>query len=211
MTVIIDGSASAEFETPLPVAEGGTGVTASTGSGNVVLSASPTLTGTVTAAALTLTTPLPVASGGSVIKQIVNAQYTAVASGTTAMPYDDTIPQNTEGNEFMTLAITPTSATSKLKIDVAVNWAGRSTVRTTFALFQDSTADAIAAFTHQTSANEVMTTSFSHTMTSGTTSATTIKLRYGGTSGTVTMNGVLEVRKNGGVGASSITITEYTA
>ena len=163
------------------------------------------------AGAVTLATPLPVASGGSVIKQIVNAQYTAVASGTTAMPYDDTIPQNTEGNEFMTLAITPTSATSKLKIDVAVNWAGRSTVRTTFALFQDSTADAIAAFTHQTSANEVMTTSFSHTMTSGTTSATTIKLRYGGTSGTVTMNGVLEARKNGGVASSGITITEYTA
>ena len=49
MTTIIDGSASAEFETPLPVAEGGTGATASTGSGNVVLSASPTFTGTVTA------------------------------------------------------------------------------------------------------------------------------------------------------------------
>ena len=65
MTTIIDGSASAEFETPLPVAEGGTGVTASTGSGNVVLSASPTLTGTIGAAALTLTTPLPVASGGT--------------------------------------------------------------------------------------------------------------------------------------------------
>lgn len=48
MTVIIDGSASADFATPLPVAEGGTGATASTGSGNVVLSASPTLTGTVT-------------------------------------------------------------------------------------------------------------------------------------------------------------------
>ena len=65
MTVIIDGSASAEFETPLPVAEGGTGVATSTGSGNVVLSASPTLTGTIGAAALTLTTPLPVASGGT--------------------------------------------------------------------------------------------------------------------------------------------------
>ena len=65
MATIIDGSGSADFHTPLPVAEGGTGVTASTGSGNVVLSASPTLTGTVSAAALTLTTPLPVASGGT--------------------------------------------------------------------------------------------------------------------------------------------------
>ena len=56
MTVIIDGSASAEFETALPVAEGGTGTTASTGSGSNVLSASPTLTGTVSAALITSTT-----------------------------------------------------------------------------------------------------------------------------------------------------------
>jgi hypothetical protein len=53
MTTIIDGSGSAEFHTALPVAEGGTGATASTGSGNVVLSASPTLTGTVNTAAIT--------------------------------------------------------------------------------------------------------------------------------------------------------------
>ena len=56
MTTIIDGSGSAEFHTALPVAEGGTGATASTGSGNVVLSASPTLTGTLGAALITSTT-----------------------------------------------------------------------------------------------------------------------------------------------------------
>ena len=39
----------------LPVANGGTGVTSSTGTGSVVLSASPTLTGTVTVAELTAT------------------------------------------------------------------------------------------------------------------------------------------------------------
>ena len=39
----------------LPVANGGTGVTSSTGTGSVVLSASPTLTGTLTAAAVTIT------------------------------------------------------------------------------------------------------------------------------------------------------------
>ena len=44
------------MDTALPVAEGGTGATASTGSGNVVLSASPTLTGTLGAALITSTT-----------------------------------------------------------------------------------------------------------------------------------------------------------
>jgi len=40
----------------LPVANGGTGVTTSTGTGNTVLSASPTLTGTMTAATISATT-----------------------------------------------------------------------------------------------------------------------------------------------------------
>ena len=55
---------AAGLSATLAVGSGGTGVTSSTGSGNNVLSASPTLTGTIGAAALTLTTPLPVASGG---------------------------------------------------------------------------------------------------------------------------------------------------
>jgi hypothetical protein len=56
MPTVLSGSGSADFHTALPVTEGGTGATASTGSGNVVLSASPTLTGTVNAAAVTVTT-----------------------------------------------------------------------------------------------------------------------------------------------------------
>jgi len=39
MTTIIDGSGSADFATPLPVTEGGTGASASVGSGSVMLSA----------------------------------------------------------------------------------------------------------------------------------------------------------------------------
>lgn len=65
ITVIYDGT---QFQTSdalvplatgvtgtLPVANGGTGVTTSTGSGNNVLSTSPTLTGTMTTAAITAT------------------------------------------------------------------------------------------------------------------------------------------------------------
>ena len=44
----------------LPVANGGTGVTTSTGTGNTVLSASPTFTGTISAASLTLSGDLTV-------------------------------------------------------------------------------------------------------------------------------------------------------
>ena len=162
---------------------------------------------------VTLATPLPAASGGSVIAQIVNTQVSAVATGSTTMPHDDTIPQNTEGVEYMTLAITPTSATSKLRIDIVATGCYSSVNQITYALFQDSTADALAATGQMNdNLNWQYTTNLVHTMTSGTTSATTFKLRIGGTTGgTYTFNGKSAARKYGGVSASSITITEYTA
>lgn len=58
----------------LPVASGGTGVTTSTGSGNVVLSASPTFTGTISAADLTLSGNL-----------VVNGTTTTVNSTTVTL------------------------------------------------------------------------------------------------------------------------------
>lgn len=145
------------------------------------------------------------------ILQIVNYQTGAVATGTTAMPQDDTIPQNTEGNEFMSLSITPTSATNKLKIDVVYNvsWATSGT-NVQAALFQDSTANALIAQTIAIKdAANPSCGQFTYYMTAGTTSATTFKFRAGGNAGsTVTFNGASGVRLFGGVYYSSITITE---
>ncbi len=49
--------------------------------------------------------------------QVVYSNFSAVATGSTVFPQDDTIPQITEGNGFMSLDITPTSATNRLKIE----------------------------------------------------------------------------------------------
>tara|TARA_R110000803_G_scaffold40942_5_gene88237 strand:- start:1221 stop:1817 length:597 start_codon:yes stop_codon:yes gene_type:complete len=168
---------------------------------------------------VTLAHPLALAQGGSGavsvngIVQVVNTQVSAVASGTTTMPQDDTIPQNTEGNEYMTLAITPKHASNKLRIDiVSVDENNSAGNPTTYALFQDSTAGALAAWgnTHD-NINWLYTTNLTHYMTAGTTSATTFKLRIGGHSAsTTTFNGKTTGRLFGGVCASSITITEYS-
>lgn len=146
------------------------------------------------------------------IAQVVNTQTGAVATGTTVTPFDDTIPQNTEGDEYMTLAITPTNAASTLIIEVT--WVGSSSaaadVPLVVALFQDSTAGALAAAVErQTASAGEVTCNFIHKMTAGTVSATTFKVRAGGGSaGTVTFNGNSGARRLGGVMASSITITE---
>ena len=145
------------------------------------------------------------------VVQVVNVTDGAVATGTTVMPNDDTIPQNTEGDEYMTLAITPTSATNNLKIDIVANYADTGGNNSSAALFQDSTADALAAqFKSQAAAvNRGRVFYFTHFMVSGTTSSTTFKLRIGSDGGsTVTFNGASGAGIFGGVIASSITITE---
>ena len=152
------------------------------------------------------------ASAGAMV-QMVNVMDGAVAVGTTVMPKDDTIPQNTEGTEFITLAITPTSATNNLRIDVViVGSANANSASSGYALFQDTTAGALAAVFGRCSYNseDAGVVSFTHWMTAGTTSETTFKVRVGHTSGTsFTFNGYSAgTRIYGGVAASSITITE---
>jgi len=146
------------------------------------------------------------------IVQVVNTQTGAVATGTTVMPDDDTIPQLSEGVQFMSLSVTPTSATNKLKIDVVLFLSHSSTggeATLTAALFQDSSADALAAMQHTDPYNRARPISFTHYMTAGTTIATTFKVRAGcDVAGTSTFNGMSGGRRMGGIMASSITITE---
>lgn len=149
------------------------------------------------------------------IIQVVNTQTGAVATGTTLLPYDDTIPQNTEGDEYMTLAITPTNASNKLKIDVVCVYASDvNTEHNCVALFQDTTAGALACVIQSDSlGNYEKTLSFSHYMVAGTSSSTTFKVRAGASakSTAFTFNGKVGNRRYGGVLASSITITEIAA
>jgi hypothetical protein len=165
-----------------------------------------------------ITFPVAAASGpalqasSSRVVQVVNYQTGAVATGTTAIPIDDTIPQNTEGTEFMTLAITPTNTNNKLVIQVVLQLSNTVDANLGLALFQDSTANALAA---QGFRQDVGTgfsiLSLTYYMTAGTTSATTFKARAGAGSGTYTFNGASGARIFGGVMSSSITIMEIAA
>lgn len=144
------------------------------------------------------------------VQQEVATIVTAVATGTTTIPRDDTIPQNTEGDQYMTLAITPKSATSILEIDVVFNGTNSVTGTFTVALFQDTTANALAAVgQYISSAGNLYNVKLNYKMTSGTTSATTFKIRAGSDqAGTTTFNGSAGGRLYGGVFASSIRIRE---
>ncbi len=138
----------------------------------------------------------------------------AVATGTTTIPFDDTIPQITEGTEFMTLAITPTNALNMLRIEVYMALIGNNVVGVstdTVALFQDSTANALASVGQlQSLADEVGCLCLTHIMVAGTTSSTTFRVRAGqNAAGTTTFNGRSAGRIYGGAASSRIVITEY--
>ena len=151
------------------------------------------------------------------VKQIVYTASGAVASGTTQIPNDDTIPQNTEGTAWTALdtTITPTSASSLLVIELTVSTASNNTsgANVIAALFQDSTANALAAsITRSTAVNAETTFNLRYVMVAGATSATTFKVRFGpdATGGTVTVNGVNTARRFGGAAVSTLSITEVT-
>jgi len=171
-----------------------------------------TAAGTLTVAgATTLTTKLATTNlaTGAVV-QVVNVQDGAVANTTANIANDDSIPQKNEGAEFMTLAITPTNSNNKLLIEVAFFCSPEGASAICVALFQDSTAGALAVSGHlMEQAEGTVCINFNHFMTAGTTSATTFKVRAGGHTGYLTFNGNGQTtRQFGGRLASSITITE---
>jgi hypothetical protein len=135
-----------------------------------------------------------------------------VATGTTTIPLDDTIPQSIEGDQYMTLAITPTNASSLLCIQATINLSTTASASNmTAALFQDSNANALAAVTRYMTSGNLNTLNLIHWMTANTTTATTFKIRAGSSAaGTTTLNGVSSLALFNGVCASKLSIMEVT-
>lgn len=149
--------------------------------------------------------------GGGKLLQMVNYTTGSYSTGATTIPYDNTKPQNTEGDEYMRCAITPSNANHHLLIEVT--WIGSSSANSIIhivALFQDNGADALAAAASWITALSCATTvSFSYYMLAGTTSETTFKVRAGGhMAGTTYFNGASGAGIFNGTCASSITISE---
>ena len=152
----------------------------------------------------------PVGAGGAVV-QVKNVQRADSLTGTSGIAADDTIPQQNEGTEVLTLEFTPTSASNKLLIQIIILGSSSHTAVLTPCLFQDSTAGALAAVTkYKEEGTGTQSMSLNHYMAAGTTSATTFKVRVGVNAGTFTLNGYSGARKLGGVASSSMTISEVT-
>jgi hypothetical protein len=146
---------------------------------------------------------------GSVL-QTVQVVKTTLQNCSTAIPYDNTIPQNAEGDEIFTATITPSSASNKILVSVVACGltSGSATGGSVAALFKDSGANAIAVgnlvpyFYSGSSVIEFLDTP-------ATTSAITYKVRAGANTGSFYLNGTyLGVQLYGGAQTSSITLQE---
>jgi hypothetical protein len=125
--------------------------------------------------------------------QTITAQSSSKMSSSAVIPYDNTRPQISEGTEYISLSITPSSTTSILLIQYTCpQWAGNGTQYPNMAIFRSDQNDALIATAGSTNSAGLgfySSTNLLVTSTSGTTSALTISLRFGPDSaGTVYMN-----------------------
>lgn len=149
---------------------------------------------------------------GAVV-QVVTTGFPSSATTTTVIPNDDTIPQITEGGEFMTQAITPKATTDILVIEAVSLVANSGADYIIGAIFQDSTANALSAMSlYSNDSNSTRQIVLGYSMAAGTASATTFRVRLGPSgANTLTFNGSAGARKFGAINKSYIKITEYKA
>jgi len=178
--------------------------------------------GTVLTSTGTGAVPAFEAAPSGAIVQIAYMEDGGVATGETLFPDDDTIPQITEGDEYMTLAITPTSATNKLMIDVVFNVIGgySGANRAYGAIFNTDwhATNALVTGSAAVESSYMLRSCFARivivagTLTIGghsPTASTTFRFRAGSASiGITTFNGRASGRKVGGTLLSSMRITE---
>lgn len=147
-------------------------------------------------------------TGAGAVLQVLQTTNTANTDLTTAIPFDDTVPTNTEGTSVLSQAITPASSSNKILCEVDV-W-GSSTLagnQICVALFRGTTC--IAAVAHsENAAAQARPVTLTFLDSPATTSATTYEVRVGPPSGTVRLNGIETARRFGGVGVSTLTLSE---
>lgn len=160
--------------------------------------------------ALRALTPVTFLNASGRCIQRASSILSTQTSNSTAIPRDNSIPQNTEGAEFTTLAFTPKLSTSTLRITIFATLGADTLCTGAIALFVDATASAIAASPTEIDTNAVEYTSVVYEVSSASTSARTYKMRYGSETGTCFINSAANSTSlYGGVIKSGIIIEEF--
>jgi hypothetical protein len=142
---------------------------------------------------------------------VLNAKFAESSTEyviTTVIPFDNTIPQITEGTQIISATITPTKTTSRIVGFVSLNGdATDATVQTVVAAFRGTTANAVAS----TWLKYILYSSlisFEFTDLPNTTSATTYSIRIGPDQKTLYVNRASTGSLLGGSNKITLTLLE---
>lgn len=151
------------------------------------------------------TVPLP----GHVV-QIGHQMFPLLNTGTTIMPSDDTIPQRSEGDEYMTVTLSAISGANVGVLECHLNLSSSAAGTLTTAIFSNSTTDAFAATANVSESPGRMfqqTIRFARLL--GRLTPIVVSVRAGNSApGTTTFNGVNGARLYGGSYSSYIQFME---
>ncbi|HEX5749158.1 MAG TPA: collagen-like protein [Archangium sp.] len=155
---------------------------------------------------------------------IVDFQYAQTSqplSLPSTFPWNDSIPQITQGNQLLTVTLTPKTATNVLVFEGLVHWAEPTnhSDHLTIAIFQEGMSDAIATFSDGATNGyarcaadriypQICTQPFRFVALAGATSTRTYQLRVGLNAGNVLINTSFNGRKHGGKLHSTFSVME---
>ncbi|HVX30027.1 MAG TPA: hypothetical protein VHA53_06065 [Nitrolancea sp.] len=149
--------------------------------------------------------------GAVTLQSVVVASTAAQSTCSGTVPFDDTIPQNSEGTQVLTGSFTPLSGSSVITLDAVIYGVPASSgVDVSMALYKDTDANAIAAGWMSAENNARMIRhALSYRFASPGTSAMTLALRVGANTGNFYINGNSSGRLGGGVLLSFLRATEH--
>jgi hypothetical protein len=136
-----------------------------------------------------------------------SSQYATSANLTTVIPWDDTIPQVTEGTQIISSTVTAQGTLNTFRMRFSGEVATSAASWVTVAVFVDGAANAIAGsgVLCEESVGSGRTVDFVFFYTPGDTAAHTITVRVGPDSAvTVRLNGSATARRLGGIMAATL-------
>ena len=148
----------------------------------------------------------------SVLVQYEGTAYSTYQGTGTVLPFDDSIPLNTEGVQIMSMTFTPKYASSTLEIEVDVHGDSGGGSEFVAALFVDATTSAIAmGATNPNGGGGMGTVNIRHKESSSSKTARTYKVNYGPGQSAVSahVNGTNINAIGGGTMASRLRVYEY--
>lgn len=140
------------------------------------------------------------------------AEYTANANITTVIPFDDTIPQNTEGTQILSVVITPKSTTNRLRIRFQGQYTCTTASNGIVAIFTSASANAIAVDTSSVTGLDFAGQLVSEVeIVPGSITPLTVSARIGpNTANTLRLNGTTSARLFGGSMKATLVVEEIT-